>query len=128
MPSGTRVYLSTIKKGQAEVLNPSKLSAFDQLIFYMENPDAERLFQMHAYAYGLSLLDPGLMKNSLAFTSWDETVEKVKDQTHYTDTTYPFPGTAFGTWVPRQNNAHLAVYAGILPHSAEERAQPAVCA
>ena len=30
MPSGTRMYLSTIKKGQAEVLNPSKLSAFDQ--------------------------------------------------------------------------------------------------
>lgn len=128
MPSGARMYLSTVKKEQAEDLNPSKLSAFDQLIFYLENPDAERLFRIHAYAYGLSLLEPGLMKNNLAFTSWDETVEKVKDQTHYTETTYPFPGTAFGTWVPRQNNAHLAIYAGILPDQMKNGGQPAVCA
>ena len=128
MPSGTRMYLSTVKKEQAEDLNPSKLSAFDQLIFYLQNPDAERLFRIHAYAYGLSLLEPGLMKNNLAFSSWDETVEKVKDQTHYTETAYTFPGTAFGTWVPRQNNAHLAIYAGILPDQMKNGGQPAVCA
>ena len=128
MPSGTRMYLSAVKKEQAEKLNPSKLSAFDQLIFYLENPDAERLFRIHAYAYGLSLLEPGLMKNNLAFTTWNETVGKVKDQTHYTETTYSFPGTAFGTWVPRQNNAHLAIYAGILPDQMKHGEQPAVCA
>jgi len=128
MPSGTRMYLSTVKKEQAEELNPSKLSAFDQLIFYLENPDAEKLFRVHAYAYGLSLLEPGLMKNNLAFARWSETVEKIKDQTHYTDTTYLFPGTAFGTWVPRQNNAHLAIYSGILPDQMKNGGQPAVCA
>ena len=39
-----------------------------------------------------------------------------------------FPGTAFGTWIPRTNDAHLAVYAGILPDQLKTGGAIAVCA
>ena len=38
------------------------------------------------------------------------------------------PGTAFGTWVPRTTDAHLAVYAGILPNLLKTGGDVAVCA
>ncbi|MEE0954882.1 MAG: DUF1998 domain-containing protein, partial [Eubacterium sp.] len=128
MPSGTRMYSGTVKKDGAEDLDPNKMGAFDLMMAYLSMPNAEQLFRVHAYAYALSLLEPNLMKNNLAFTSWSEVAEKAKDQTHYTQMDFAFPGTAFGTWVPRTSDAHLAVYAGILPEQLKTGGAVAVCA
>lgn len=128
MPSVTRMYSGTVKKDGAEDLDPGKLGAFDLMMAYLSMPNAEQLFRVHAHAYALSLLEPNLMKNNLAFTSWSEVVEKAKDQTHYTKMDFAFPGTAFGTWVPRTSDAHLAVYAGILPEQLKTGGAVAVCA
>ena len=128
MPSGVQMYKPTLKKEKAEELDPSKLNAFEQLIYYLKTPEAERIFSAHAFAYGLSLLSPALMKNQLAFDKWKDAIDKVKDQTHYTMTDYKFLSTAFGTWIPRQSGAHLAIYAGILPVQMKIGGKPAVCA
>ncbi len=127
MPSGSRMYMNTIKKDHADVFAPNKTASFDQLIFYLGNDDSEKIFHTHAYAYGLSLLEPSLMKNNLAFSSWNQTIQKVKDQTYYTHTDYLFPGTAFGTWIPRTSNAHLSIYAGILLDQMKKGEDVAVC-
>lgn len=128
MPYGKVMYQNTIKKAGAESLNPAKTGSFDLLIKYLQLPNAEILFRTHAYAYALSLLDPNLLKNNLAFSSWKTTTDEVKDQTHYTETDFKFPGTAYGTWVPRNNNAHLAIYAGILATDLKSEKAVSVCA
>ena len=128
MPSGTRMYSGTVKKDGAEDLDPNKMGAFDLMMAYLSMPKAEQLFRVHSYAYALSLLEPNLMKSNLAFTSWAEIVEKAKDQAHYTKTDFTFPGTAFGTWVPRTSDAHLAIYAGILLEQLKAGGAVAVCA
>ena len=128
MPSGTRMYSGTVKKESAEDLDPNKLGAFDLMMAYLSMPNAEQLFRTHAYAYALSLLEPALMKNSLAYSKWSEITERIKEQAHFTKSEFTFPGTAFGTWIPRSNDAHLAVYAGILPNQLKSGGPVAVCA
>ena len=128
MPYGKVMYQNAVKKAGAGSLNPAKTSGFDLLIEYLQMPNAEMAFRAHAYAYALSLLDPKLMKNNLAFNSWKTITDAVIDQTHYTDTVFTFPGTVFGSWIPRTNNAHLAVYAGILATVLKSEGAVAVCA
>ena len=128
MPSGRRMYPNLVKQKKAESLDPGKLSAFDQLIFYLEHKDAEQLFRVHAYAYSLSLLDPTLMKNSLAYTSWNEKVDKVEEQTHYTKDAFSFSTTAYGTWSPRKESADLVIYSGIPAAKLKAGDPAAVCA
>lgn len=128
MPSGKRMYSPTVKKDGADSLDPNKLEAFDLMMEYLSSQNAEQLFRSQAYAYALSLLEPILMKNNLAYTNWSEIPTKVKDQTHYTDTDFVFPGTAFGTWIPRTNDAHITVYAGILMDQFKKGGAVAVCA
>ena len=76
----------------------------------------------------LSLLDPKLMKNNLAFANWKNSVDEVKNQTHYTEADFVFPGTAFGCWVPRSVNAHLQIYAGIMATELKNQGPVSVCA
>jgi len=122
------MYQNAVKKAGAEILNPAKTSSFDLLIEYLQLPDAETLLRAHAYAYALSLLDPKLIKNNLAFNGWKTITDAVKEQTHYTDVDFVFPGTAYGSWIPRTNNAHLAIYAGILASSLKAEGTVSVCA
>jgi DEAD/DEAH box helicase domain-containing protein len=128
MPSGKTMYQNTIKKYKADMMEPAKLSAFDLLLEYLKLPNAETIFWAQAYAYSLSLLDPLLMKNSLAFNNWKMIVEAVGAQTHFTDIEFVFPGTVYGSWIPRHSNAHLAIYAGIIASALKEEGNVAVCA
>ena len=128
MPSGNRMYSGIVKRDGAEDLNPNKMDAFDLLIAYLSMANAEQLFRVHAYAYALALLEPSLMKNNLAFTSWSEMVEKAKNQTYYTKMDFVFRGTAFGIWVPRTSDAHLSIYSGILLEQMKAGGAVAVCA
>lgn len=128
MPSGKMMYQNMIKKRKADALEPAKLSSFDLLLAYLKMPEAEKVFKGQAYAYSLSLLDPVLMNNSLAFDNWKKTIDAVNEQTHFTDTNFVFPGTVYGSWIPRNTNAHLAIYAGIATASLKEEGAVAVCA
>ena len=98
------------------------------MIFYLSNPDAERLFSAHAYAYSLSLLQPTLMKNQLAFNSWHDTVGKINEQTYFAKSNFAYPVTAFGTWSPRKSNPDLIIYAGILLEEMKKGGKVSVCA
>ena len=128
MPSGTRMYAGASQPDKEGKLEPAKLEPFDLLMSYIALPDAEQLFHIHAYAYALSLLDPLLMKSKEAYTKWKEITDKAIDQTHFTDMDFAFPGTLFGTWVPRNIDAHLFIYAGVLPDRLKTGEPIAVCA
>lgn len=128
MPFGKTMYRQMAKKRQADSIEPAKLSSFDLLIEYLKLPEAEKLFRGQAYAYSLSLLDPTLMQNSLAFNNWKMIVEDINDQTHFTDADFVFPGTFFGTWIPRMTNAHLVIHAAILASELKKEGAVAVCA
>lgn len=128
MPSGKTMYQNMIKKQKADVIEPAKLSSFDLLLEYLKLPDAERVFKGQAYAYSLSLLEPALMKNNLAFNNWEKNVKVVNEQTHFTDVDFVFPGTIFGSWIPRSSNAHLAIYSAVLASKLKAEGVVAVCA
>lgn len=68
------------------------------------------------------------MKNSLAFNNWEMIVKAVNDQTHFTKGDFVFPGTIFGSWIPRSSNAHLAIHAAILASELKTEGAVAVCA
>lgn len=127
MPYGTVMYQNTIKNTEADQINPAKTSTFDLLIDYLSLPDAEQVFRIQAYAYSLSLLDPKLMKNNLAFTTWKAEVDSVLGQTNYTQMDFAFGQTLYSTWVPRTSNAHLSIYSGILASVLKDKKPAAVC-
>lgn len=127
MPAGNRMYRSVVKQAKAESLDPAKMTSFDLLLEYLKQPDAEALFHAHAHAYALSLLDPKVMNNRLVFSNWKMVVEAVKDQTHYTGMDFVFPGTAYGSWAPRNNNGHLTLYAGLPTAKLKSGGAVAVC-
>lgn len=128
MPSGKTMYQNMIKKQKADVIEPAKLSSFDLLLEYLKLPDAERVFKGQAYAYSLSLLEPVLMKNNLAFNNWEKNVKAVNEQTHFTDVDFVYSGTIFGSWIPRSSNAHLAIYSAVLASKLKAEGAVAVCA
>lgn len=128
MPYGKVMYQNTVSKIKGDNINPAGESTIDLLMDYLTLPNAEQIFRIQAYAYALSLLDPKLMKNNLAFTNWKSIVDEVKSQTNFTDADFVFPGTAFGNWVPRSSNAHLQIYAGIIAAELKKQGPVIVCA
>ena len=128
MPYGKVMYQNTVGKIKGENITPSTENAIDLLIDYLTLSNAEEIFKTQAYAYALSLLDPKLMKNNLAFMNWKETMDEVSYQTNFTDVDFVFPGTAFGKWIPRSSNAHLQIYAGIIAGELKKQGPVTVCA
>lgn len=128
MPYGKAMYQSIVKKYHAERIEPAKLSSFDLLFEYLKNQDAEMIFRAQAYAYALSLLDPKLVKNSLAFNNWKTIMDAVNEQTHFTNADFVFPGTFYGSWIPRNSNAHLVIHAGIVATELKKDGAVTVCA
>lgn len=114
MPSGTKIYKPTIMSAKASDISPSTMSSIELLMQYLDLDNAEEVFRTHARAYSLSILDPTKSTNHISFAGWNEVMEKVNSQIHFTDEDYVLPGTFFGKWTPRQTNIHLCVFAGIL--------------
>ena len=128
MPYGKVMYQNTVGKIKGKNITPSTENAIDLLIDYLTLPNAEEIFKTQAYAYALSLLNPKLMKNNLAFMNWKEIIDEVSYQTHFTYVDFVFPGTAFGKWIPRSSNAHLQIYAGIIAGELKKQGPVTVCA
>ena len=124
MPSGPKMYQNAV--GSANSLRPGNMSAFELLMQYLDAEKAGTLFETHARAYSLSILDPVRSQNSSAFTDWNDTVEETNSQVHFTEDTFVHPGTFFGTWIPRDSDSHFYAYAGILAERMEADRNAAV--
>ena len=128
MTSGKSMYRNMLKKYKADVIEPAKLTSFDLLLEYLKLPKAEEIFKAQAYAYALSLLEPSLMKNNLAFNEWKAAVESINEQVHFTEADFAFPGTVYGSWLPRKSNNHLTIYSGIVAAALQSEGDATVCA
>ena len=130
MPSGTKMYQPTISAAKADALKPNKMSAMELLMRYLEMDGSDKLFAAHAHGISLSLLEPTKAASSIDFINWNDVTGKVNRQTHYTEDDFVQPGTFFGTWIPRSDNTHLYMYAGILAAKmkADRNAAVSVCA
>lgn len=127
MPAGKMMYRQMVGKQKVDVIEPSKLSSFDMLLEYLKLLDAERIFRGQACAYSWSLLDPALTKNQMVFNTWNTIVGEINEQTHFTDFDFMFLGTLYGSWIPRQSNAHLRIHSGVFA-TASKPESAAVCA
>jgi DEAD/DEAH box helicase domain-containing protein len=114
MPSGARVYKPTIENGHAEELHPDKASPFELLVWYLERPDAERIFSVHAKAFAMSLLDLKNLNNSVAFADWNYMIAPIIDALAMRDTDFEVSNTVFGKWAPRNSHAHLSILSGVV--------------
>lgn len=130
MPSGAKMYQPTITAAKADALKPNKMSAMELLMRYLEMDGSDKLFAAHAHGISLSLLEPTKAASSIDFINWNDVTGKVNGQTHYTEDDFVQPGTFFGTWIPRSDNTHLYMYAGILAAKmkADRNAAVSVCA
>ena len=54
-------------------------------------------------------------------------VDAVNDQTHFSDTTFIFPRTVYGNWIPRSTNAPLAIHSGIFASTLKAEGAVTVC-
>ena len=127
MPYGRVMYHNMINNVGAKI-NPSKESQFDLLMDYLSNLDAENIFRIQAYAYALSLLEPKLLNNNIAFNKWKSMIVEVNSQANFTRVDFEFGQTAFGNWVPRSSNAHLQIFAGIVASELKNKGTVSVCA
>ena len=130
MPSGAKMYQPTISAAKADALRPNKMSTMELLMRYLELDGSDKLFAAHAHGISLSLLEPTKAASSIDFINWNDVTGKVNGQTHYTEDDFVQPGTFFGTWIPRSDNTHLYMYAGILAAKmkADRNAAVSVCA
>jgi len=130
MPSGTSMYQRSINGTKGEKLKIGDMSPMELLMRYLEMDDAESVFGAHARGFSLSLLYPMNRRTAAEFRKWDAVTENVVSQTHYTDDGFEPDGTIFGTWVPRDENSHLCMYAGVLKDNlrVNRNAPVSVCA
>ncbi len=128
MPCGPKIYQNTIKQYGATAISPGRLTSFDLLLAYLKLPDAEDLFTKHARAYGLSLLNPGAMKNQPEYTRWKRFIDDANDQIHLPVPDWEFDKTVFGRWMPEQPDSNLTVYAGISTPDLKAHKSVVVCA
>lgn len=130
MPSGIKMYQSTVNTLKAASIIPAKMSSMELLIRYLYMDGAEELFTSQARAYALSLLEPTKINDSMGYNDWNAVVSKIEADVVFDNQTYSFPGSCFGKWIPRTSNSHLFIYAGIEMARLKENknASPAVYA
>ena len=102
-----------IAAGKAECLNTSTAGAFELLMCYLDPNYSEDLFKTHAKAYAMSILDPMALKTPKAFNVWSACMDKVIDETWFTEDSFKTGDTVFGIWTPRNTYTHFRAYAGV---------------
>lgn len=130
MPSGSKMYQSIVNSAKADQIKPDKMNAFELLVCYLSEPNAEEIFKSQANAYAYSLLDPIKMTNALSFIDWNQFMSEAVEETHFVDDLFEQGKTMFGQWTPRKENAHLSFYAGVAMQKLKDdkRTPIAVCA
>ncbi|NLY44345.1 MAG: DEAD/DEAH box helicase [Clostridiaceae bacterium] len=131
MPSGSKIYIPTVEKEGAGMLQPARTTPFELLMRYLGTPKAEHIFKVHAKAISLSLLDPGKVANRIAFDNWYEEIKEILDEFRILEYDFALNNCLFGTWSPRASDAYLKIYSGISMLELKEKkeaALPIVCA
>lgn len=113
MPSGSYIYKPTLNNGKANRLHPDKMSTFELLVQYLEDPDSEEAFSIHAKAYAMSLLDSRNLNNGVIFADWKQQIEPIIMELNLKDSIFELSNTMFGKWKPRSTNSHLTILSGI---------------
>lgn len=113
MPAGTQMYQPTVAGSGGEALRTDRLSPMELLVRYLELDRGEELFQIHARAYALSLLEPGKRGDVQAYTRWKAAVDEISQALYGHRTDFARSDLFFGCWTPRQGQAHMTVYAGV---------------
>lgn len=131
MPSGARIYKPTIISGKAEALQLEKTSSLELLMRYLEMPNAEQIFEVHARAISLSLLDVHKAADRIAYDDWYRQIKEILDEIQVQECDFTVDECIFGTWSPRAANVHLKILSGIRTQEMKEKksnAMPLVCA
>lgn len=113
MPSGPKIYRPAIKQANAESVKPDKENAFELLVDYLANPNAEDLFSAHAKAYGTSLVDITLMSNQVIYDQWKQEWSLVLRGIDSLYEPAKFGQAIFGQWKPRQSLGNMNMLAGV---------------
>lgn len=108
MPS-EKVYRPTVKAAGAESISPDKENAFELLVDYLANPNAEELFYAHSTAYAMALLEMSKMKNKKAYDNWYTNWKFVLNALDSTNEPDGFGKTVFGQWKPRPTQGNIEV-------------------
>jgi DEAD/DEAH box helicase domain-containing protein len=112
MPSGNAIYNNYINTNNAKEVSPSKVSTFDLFAQYLENKNAEKLFEIHAYAYSWSLLNKTIFKNNEQFNMWKADFNNIADQLKI-NYEFTLNNTMYGVWIPSELNSSFRVFSGI---------------
>ena len=98
-----------MKKYPGNHLSPEKMTALELLLQYLSLPKAESEFQQQANAYAAALLNPQQMRMEIEFNSWQQKVNHICEETHFSDIQFAFRETIFGQWHPNSKEAQAAV-------------------
>lgn len=121
MPSGSEFYVPTILDSQAESLKLGQMTTFEVFMFYLGTRGAEKIFQTHARAISLSLLDSRLSRSSIDFAKWQELLITIRSQIELEEADFQFGSTAFGMWSPPSSENHLRILSGITSSEMAEK-------
>lgn len=102
-------YNMQMKKYPGNHLSPEKMTALELLLQYLSLPKAESEFQQQANAYAAALLNPQQMRMEIEFNSWQQKVNHICEETHFSDIQFAFRETIFGQWHPNSKEAQAAV-------------------
>jgi len=112
MPSGT-MYRPMIKQADAESIKPDKQGAFELLIEYLSNPEAEAKFKAHAIAYGWSMIDKTSMGNQVLYDEWKAGWQSILTAVNSEKDIDAFGQTLARKWRPRQELGNIDIYSAI---------------
>ena len=110
MPS-SEMYLSIINE-EDNVIKPSKVSAIELLAEYLSTNNAEEYFKHHSMAYSMCLMEKSKFSDKEAYDLWNNDISKLMNAIDI-HKERDFGETIFGTWIPRELNSSLCIYAGI---------------
>lgn len=111
MPQGPRMYYPTVKNQKAEMLKPNKSRAFELLVEYLANPDAERLFVAHACAYSFSLLNMTDSTDTEKYQVWASKQQEINISMDKYDAIDTVGEAIFGIWYPRKDQGNIQILA-----------------
>jgi DEAD/DEAH box helicase domain-containing protein len=96
-------------------LSPDKLSPFDMLLWYLAEPNAEKIFQQGAAILSFGYTNPQTVhsRHSIDFTKWQEYWNPVAEIADFTDGEPKEGETIFGVVVPEKENPALTICAGL---------------
>jgi DEAD/DEAH box helicase domain-containing protein len=113
MPSGASIYRKAIKDAGAGKITPDKKNSFELLVDYLSYPDAEMLFEKHAFSYAMSLVDKASIGNQVLYNEWKSGWQAILTAISSEHDPDKFGSAIAGKWLPRQDLGNIEVYSEV---------------